>query len=45
MAKCINLEELMKFPIRRNHCDKEHVNEHFIYGIESCGAKIDEVSE
>ena len=35
MAKYINLEELMKFPIRRNHYDKEHGNEDFIYGIET----------
>ena len=31
----IDREELMKFPIRRNHYDKEHGNEHFIYGIET----------
>ena len=35
MAKYINMEELMKFPIRRNHYDKEHGNKHFIYGIET----------
>lgn len=35
MAKYINLEELMKFPIRHNHYDKKHGNEHFIYGIET----------
>ena len=35
MAKYINLEELMNFPIRRNHYDKEHGNEDFIYGIET----------
>lgn len=35
MAEYINLEELMKFPIRRNHYDKEHGNEDFIYGIET----------
>ena len=35
MAKYINLEELMKFPIRQNHYDKEHGNEAFIYGIET----------
>ena len=35
MAKYINLEELMKFPIRLDHYDKEHGNEHFIYGIET----------
>jgi hypothetical protein len=31
----IKLEDLQKFPIRKNHCDKEHGNEHFIYGIET----------
>ena len=35
MAKYIKLEELMKFPFRRNHYDKEHGNEHFILGIET----------
>ena len=35
MAKYIKLEDLMKFPIRRNHYDKKHGNEHFIYGIET----------
>ena len=35
MAKYINLEEMMKFPIRRNHYDKEHGNEDFICGIET----------
>lgn len=31
----IKLEDLQKFPIRRDHCDKEHGNEHFIYGVET----------
>lgn len=35
MAEYIEREELMKFPIRRDHCDKEHANEHFINGIET----------
>lgn len=35
MAEYINRETLMKFPIRRDHCDKEHANEHFINGIET----------
>lgn len=35
MAEYIEMEALMKFPIRRDHCDKEHANEHFICGIES----------
>ena len=35
MAKYINLEDLMKFPIRLDHYDKEHGNEHFICGIET----------
>ena len=39
MAKYINLEEMMKFPIRRNHYGKEHGNEDFICGIDClpCG--------
>lgn len=35
MAEYINRETLMEFPIRANHCDKEHANTHFINGIES----------
>lgn len=35
MAEYIDREALMKFPIRRDHCDKEHANEHFICGIET----------
>lgn len=31
----IKLEELQKFPIRKDHYDKEHGNEHFIYGVET----------
>ena len=35
MAEYIEMEALMKFPIRSDHCDKEHANEHFICGIET----------
>lgn len=35
MSEYIEREALMKFPIRRDHCDKEHANEHFICGIET----------
>ena len=35
MAEYLNREAIMKFPIRKDHCDKEHANEHFINGIES----------
>lgn len=35
MAEYIDREALMEFPIRANHCDKEHANTHFINGIES----------
>ena len=31
----IEREALMRFPIRLNHYDKEHGNEHFVLGIES----------
>lgn len=35
MAEYIDRAAIMEFPIRKNHCDKEHANEHFIFGIES----------
>lgn len=35
MAEYIEREALRAFPIRENHCDREHANEHFICGIES----------
>ena len=35
MAEYIEREELMKFPIRRNHYDKEHGSKDFICGIET----------
>lgn len=35
MAKYIKLEALKDFPIRKDRCDKERANEHFIFGIES----------
>lgn len=33
--RLIDLDELMKFPIRSDHCDKEHANPYFIDGIET----------
>lgn len=33
--RMIDLDELMKFPIRRDHCDKENANPNFINGIET----------
>lgn len=35
MAEYIEREAIMEFPIRKDRCDKEHANEHFIFGIES----------
>lgn len=35
MAEYIEREAIMKFPIRKDRCDKAHANEHFIFGIES----------
>lgn len=31
----IDLDELMKFPIRLDHYDKENGDEHFAYGVEA----------
>lgn len=33
--RLIDGDKLQEFPIRANHCDKEHANTHFINGIES----------
>lgn len=33
--RLIDGDKLQEFPIRANRCDKEHVNEHFINGIET----------
>lgn len=35
MVKMISLDALMNFPIRKDHYDKEHGNEHYIFGVES----------
>lgn len=35
MAEYIEREAIMQFPIRKDCCDKERANEHFIFGIES----------
>lgn len=33
--RLIDGDKLQEFPIRANHCDKEHANEHFLNGIET----------
>ena len=35
MAEYIERAELMKFPIRIDHYDKEHGNVNFVYGVET----------
>lgn len=35
MDRLISLDELNKFPIRLDHYDKEHGNEHYVFGIEA----------
>lgn len=35
MPRYIDLDELLKYPIRIDHYDKEHGNTNFVYGIES----------
>ena len=35
MARLIDADELNKFPIRLDHCDKEHGTQSFCFGIES----------
>lgn len=33
--RLIDANKLKAFPVRANHCDKEHANEHFLNGIET----------
>lgn len=35
MDKYVKLSDLMNYPIRLDHYDKEHGNEHFVFGVES----------
>ena len=35
MDEYVKRAAIMEFPIRKDHCDKERANEHFIFGIES----------
>lgn len=35
MDEYVKRAAIMEFPIRKDHCDKEHANEHFIFGVES----------
>ena len=35
MEKYIDREKLRMYPLRREFCDKENANPHFIYGVES----------
>lgn len=41
MADYIDRDEIRKFPIRREHYDKEHGNVHFINGIETVMEYVD----
>ena len=35
MSRMISLDALMSFPIRQDRYDKEHGNEHYIFGVEA----------
>ena len=35
MKEYIERAAVLSYPIRKDHCDKEHANEHFMFGIES----------
>ena len=43
MAKYINKEEILKFPIRTHHYDRERGNAHYINGIESVMEYIEHI--
>ena len=35
MPEYIKKDDVLAFPIRADHCDKKHANDHFINGIET----------
>lgn len=35
MKEYIDREAILSYPLRADRCDREHANEHFIFGIES----------
>ena len=41
MARYIDADSVVAFPIRRNHCDKQNANPAFINGIETVMEYID----
>lgn len=43
MSNYISREEAMAFPLGYDHYDKEHGNEHFIYGVETYREWIESV--
>lgn len=45
MADYIDRDEIKKFPIRRDHYDKEHGNVHFINGIETVMEYVDGIPD
>ena len=45
MEKYVNLEKLMEFPIRRDHCDKKNADPHFINGIEAIFEWIEQIAK
>lgn len=43
MPLFVKLDDIKRFPIRKNHYDKVNGNEHFIYGIECVMEYIEEL--
>ena len=35
MPRYIDADKVLQYPLRRDRCDKEHANPHFINGVES----------
>lgn len=35
MPRYIDADQVLQYPLRRDRCDKEHANPHFINGVES----------
>ena len=45
MPRYIDADKVLQYPLRRDRCDKEHANPHFINGVESVMEYIEYLAE
>ncbi len=45
MPRYIDADKVLQYPLRRDYCDKEHADPHFINGVESVMEYIEYLAE